>query len=168
MSSTRISRRVNAPRANIYRALLDAQAVATWMVPTGMTSHVHEFDAREGGSRPHTSNDNPYSEAHFKTLKYHPEFPDRFNCLPESRTFCHGFFGWYNTEHRHSALGLLTPETVHFGRTSEVLRYRTDVLLTAFNQHPHRFKGRCPQPKAPPNTVYINPPREQLTHKELP
>lgn len=119
-------------------------------------------------SRPHTSNDNPYSEAHFKTLKYHPEFPDRFNCLPESRTFCQGFFGWYNTEHRHSALGLLTPETVHFGRTSEVLQYRRDVLLTAFNQHPHRFKGRCPEPKAPPKTVYINPPREQPTQKELP
>lgn len=119
-------------------------------------------------SRPHTSNDNPYSEAQFKTLKYHPEFPDRFHCLRESRSFCQGFFNWYNTKHRHGALGLLTPETVHFGRTSEVLQHRRGVLLRAFNQHPHRFKRRCPEPKAPPRAAYINPPREQPLHEELP
>lgn len=119
-------------------------------------------------SRPHTSNDNPYSEAQFKTLKYRPEFPARFNSLPESRSFCQGFFGWYNTEHHHSALELLTPQTVYFGRTSEVLQHRRQVLIEAFRQHPHRFKGRCPQPKAPPQNVYINPPRDRTHPEELP
>jgi len=109
-------------------------------------------------NRPHTSNDNPYSEAQFKTLKYHPRFPERFDSLPQARAFCTEFFTWYNTEHRHSGLGLLTPETVHLGQASEVLSRRTVVLEAAFQAHPERFRGRQPKPKAPPQQVWINPP----------
>jgi putative transposase len=79
-------------------------------------------------SRPHVSNDNPYSESQFRTLKYRPEFPDRFGCLQDSRAFCQGFFRWYNQEHRHSGLGLLTPAMVHYGEAESVLRQRQAVL----------------------------------------
>jgi putative transposase len=119
-------------------------------------------------NRPHTSNDNPYSEAQFKTLKYHPRFPERFDSLPQARAFCGEFFSWYNTEHRHSGLGLLTPETVHLGRASEVLSRRTAVLEDAFQAHPERFRGRQPKPKAPPQQVWINPPGAASSPEELP
>jgi putative transposase len=119
-------------------------------------------------NRPHTSNDNPYSEAQFKTLKYHPHFPERFNSLPQARAFCSEFFTWYNTEHRHSGLGLLTPETIHLGQACEVLRHRATVLEAAFQAHPERFRGRQPKPKAPPQEVWINPPRAADSPEELP
>lgn len=120
-------------------------------------------------NRPHTSNDNPYSEAQFKTLKYHPEFPGRFESLQQARAFCCQFFTWYNTEHRHSALGLLTPQTVHLEQSSEVLSRRAAVLDLAFQAHPERFKGRKPILKAPPKEVWINPPKEDNhSQEELP
>ena len=120
-------------------------------------------------NRPHTSNDNPYSEAQFKTLKYHPGFPERFASLQQARAFCCDFFPWYNTEHRHSALGLLTPQTVHLAQTSEVLSRRTAVLDLAFQAHPERFKGRKPVPKSPPQEVWINPPKmDSPSQEELP
>jgi putative transposase len=118
-------------------------------------------------SRPHTSNDNPFSEAQFKTLKYHPSFPQRFDSLQHARTFCRQFFLWYNTEHRHGSLGLLTPETVHRGLDQQVLSRRSEVLQAAFARHPERFKGRLPIPKTPPANVYINPPKP-TTQEELP
>lgn len=110
--------------------------------------------------RPHTSNDNPFSEAQFKTLKYHPRFPQRFDSLQQARQFCRDFFTWYNTEHRHSSLGLLTPEVVHFDRADEVLAHRREVLQTAFEKNPHRFRGRFPQPPRLPKAVWINPPTD--------
>src|SRR5262247_4809535 len=87
-------------------------------------------------SRPHVSNDNPYSESQFRTLKYRPEFPDRFGCIQDSRAFCQGFFRWYNQEHRHSGLGLLTPAMVHYGQAASVLRQRQAVLDVAYQLHP--------------------------------
>jgi putative transposase len=128
-----------------------------------MTSHtVSELLVNLGvaktHSRPYTSNDNPYSEAQFKTLKYRPEFPDRFGSMEESQTFSRAFFPWYNTEHRHSGLALMTPETVHYGRVEEVARARQEVLSAAFAQHPERFVGHPPVAGLPPDRVWINPP----------
>jgi putative transposase len=87
-------------------------------------------------SRPHVSNDNPYSESQFKTLKYRPEFPERFGCIEDARFFCQDFFRWYNTEHYHSGIGFLTPEDVHYGRTEQIIKDRQAVLNAAFIKHP--------------------------------
>src|SRR5437879_9854578 len=95
-------------------------------------------------SRPHVSDDNPYSESQFRTLKYRPEFPDRFGCIQDSRAFCQGFFRWYNEEHRHSGLGLLTPEMVHYGQAESVLQQRQAVLDVAYNFNPKRFVRSAP------------------------
>jgi putative transposase len=110
-------------------------------------------------SRPHTSNDNPYSEAHFKTLKYHPHFPDRFGSLEDARAFCRRFFDWYNNEHRHCSLALLTPNDVHYGQADLILERRAQVRLQAFHRHPERFSGRPPKSDTLPAEVWINPPR---------
>ena len=109
-------------------------------------------------SRPHTSNDNPFSESHFKTLKYRPEFPDRFGCIEDCRVFCQQFFSWYNTEHHHSALGWLTPQVVHYSQAAEVRAARQEVLNEAYRTTPDRFVRKPPQPPRLPECVWINPP----------
>ncbi len=109
-------------------------------------------------SRPHVSDDNPYSEAQFKMLKYHPTFPERFGCVQDARSFCRTFFPWYNTEHRHDALGLLTPEVVHYGRAEAIVEQRRTVLAAAYAAHPERFVRRPPEPLGPPTAAWINPP----------
>jgi len=109
-------------------------------------------------SRPHVSDDNPFSESHFKTLKYRPEFPDQFGSKQHARSFCQQFFPWYNTEHHHSGLGLLTPEVVHTQRAEQVRDLRQLTLDAAFAVHPERFVRKPPQPPALPTEVWINPP----------
>jgi putative transposase len=109
-------------------------------------------------SRPHVSNDNPYSEAQFKTLKYCPAFPDRFGSIEDARSFCQDFFTWYNKEHRHSGIGLMTPEQVHYGLANQLTKHRSTVLKAAFERNPQRFKGKLPQPPEPPKAVWINRP----------
>ena len=109
-------------------------------------------------SRPYVSDDNPYSESQFRTLKYRPEFPDRFGCIQDSRAFCQQFFQWYNQEHRHSGIGLLTPAMVHFGEAQSVLERRQLVLDTAYLAHPDRFVRRPPRPLPLPSEVWINKP----------
>jgi putative transposase len=109
-------------------------------------------------SRPHVSNDNPFSESHFKTLKYRPDFPDRFGCLQDARAFAQSFFHWYNTEHHHSALGLLTPQVVHYGLAPTVLDSRKATLAAAYDAHPERFVRHPPVPPPLPSAVWINPP----------
>jgi putative transposase len=109
-------------------------------------------------SRPHVSDDNPYSESQFRTMKYRPEFPDRFGCIQDSRAFCQSFFRWYNQEHRHSGIGLLTPATVHYGQAENFLRQRQDVLDVAYQRHPERFVRSAPKPPALPSEVWINKP----------
>ena len=109
-------------------------------------------------SRPYVSDDNPYSESQFRTMKYRPEFPDRFGCIQDSRAFCQQFFHWYNQEHRHSGIGLLTPAMVHFGETQTVLAQRQAVLDTAYQAHPDRFVRRPPKPLPLPTEVWINRP----------
>jgi putative transposase len=108
-------------------------------------------------ARPKTSNDNPYSEAAFKTLKYCPAFPDRFGSLADARAFCQQFFAYYNHAHRHSGIGLHTPASVHFGTAAEIRTQRADTLTAAYQRNPHRFT-RPPQPPRLPDTVWINRP----------
>jgi putative transposase len=109
-------------------------------------------------SRPHVSNDNPYSEAQFKTLKYRPDFPDRFGSIQDGRSFCQGFFPWYNGEHRHSGIAMMTPETVHYGRAGQVLAVRAKALTSAYARNPERFVRKLPVPEPLPKAAWINPP----------
>jgi putative transposase len=109
-------------------------------------------------SRPHTSDDNPYSEAQFKTLKYRPDFPGRFGSIEDSRNFCRVFFPWYNKEHRHTGIGLLTPEAVHYGLTDDVIKARSEALRAAYEAHPERFVKKIPEPPSVPKAAWINKP----------
>lgn len=118
-------------------------------------------------SRPHVSNDNPYSESQFKTMKYRPEFPDRFGSIEDARSFCQNFFTWYNNEHYHSGIGFLTPEDVHYGRAEQIIKERQAVLLTAYEKHPERFKGKMPVPGALPTAVWINKPAPEKSDLEV-
>jgi putative transposase len=116
-------------------------------------------------NRPYTSTDNPYSEAHFKTLKYRPEFPDRFANIEHARSFCRTFFDWYNHEHRHSGIGLMTPAAVHHGHAKALHAERQRVLQAAYAATPERFVRRPPRPPALPTAVWINkPPTEEVAH----
>jgi putative transposase len=110
-------------------------------------------------SRPHVSDDNPYSESQFKTLKYRPGFPDRFGSIQDARSFCQDFFLWYNREHRHSGIGLLTPEMVHFGKAEAAIGQRRIVLASAFEAHPERFVRGLPVPPSLPEAAWINKPK---------
>jgi putative transposase len=119
-------------------------------------------------SRPHVSNDNPFSEAQFKTLKYSPHFPERFGSLEDGRAFGQDFFRWYNLVHRHSGLGFLTPAVVHYGAAAAVREQRQHVLAAAYAAHPERFvKGR-PHPADLPQAVWINPPTKKPTAQDAP
>ncbi len=118
-------------------------------------------------SRPRVSNDNPFSEAQFKTLKYRPDFPERFEGLEHARAHLRAFFAWYNDEHRHSGIGFMTPAMVHLGRSSLIAEQRARVLQAAYATHPARFKGRLPIPPVPPAIVGINLPTtraSEITH----
>lgn len=109
-------------------------------------------------SRPYTSNDNPFSESQFKTMKYRPEFPAKFGSIEDARTFCRGFFDWYNNMHRHSGIGMMTPEVVHYGQAGQVISARQKVLTAAYESHPERFVRGEPNPQQLPEAVWINPP----------
>jgi putative transposase len=109
-------------------------------------------------SRPHVSNDNPFSESAFKTLKYRPGFPDRFGGLEDTRAYCGPFFDWYNNDHRHGSLGLCTPHDAHYGLAAQTLQRRGAVLDAAFLAHPERFTSGRPSPPAPPREVWLNKP----------
>jgi len=110
-------------------------------------------------SRPHVSNDNPYSESQFKTLKYRPDYPDRFGCRQDARSWAKDFFDWYDYEHHHTALGLLTPADVHYGRAQAVIQQRQQVLQAAYQKNPERFVKGLPKPLKLPDAVWINPPK---------
>lgn len=109
-------------------------------------------------NRPHVSNDNPYSESQFKTLKYRPGFPAQFGCIEDARTFCRNFFSWYNDEHYHSGIAMLTPSTVHHDRGATVNAARQAILDSAFAAHPERFVKSRPQAFVLPSAAWINPP----------
>lgn len=118
-------------------------------------------------SRPYTSDDNPFSEAQFKTLKYRPDFPDRFGCIEDARMFCRTFFAWYNNEHKHTGISLLPPAVVHHGRAETVITARQAVLARAYELHPERFVAKVPKHKLLPEAVWINPPKTVESEKTL-
>ena len=111
-------------------------------------------------SRPHVSNDNPFSEAQFKTLKYCPAFPERFGCIEDARAFCETFFAYYNHEHRHSGIGYHTPASIHYGTAAEVRGQRQLTLDAAYAANPARFRHRRPEPPKLPTVAWINEPTE--------
>jgi putative transposase len=117
-----------------------------------------DLGVTQSHSRPHVSNDNPFSEAQFKTLKYRPDFPGRFGSIEEARLHCQDFFGWYNDEHRHSGLGLHTAADVHYGLAEAVRDKRAGVLDAAYAEHPERFVRKPPEPPQLPTSSWINPP----------
>jgi len=122
-----------------------------------------DLDVTKSHSRPHVSDDNPYSESQFKTMKYRPDFPARFGSIADARAHCQRFFAWYNTEHRHSGIGYMTPDSVHYGYAEAARAIRQDALDTAFLANPKRFKGRRPMPPELPAAVWINPPTTEKT-----
>lgn len=159
--------------AGIARALLE-KAMGVHGVPevvhadrgTSMTSKpvaqlLVDLGVARSHSRPHVSNDNPYSESAFKTLKYAPVFPERFGSLADARAFCEAFFGYYNHEHRHSGIGLHTPASVHHGTAGEVRALRQATLDAAYAAHPARFGHRRPTPPKPPTAAWINQPSQE-------
>jgi putative transposase len=109
-------------------------------------------------SRPHVSNDNPYSESGFKTLKYRPDFPEYFGSIEDARLFCQNFFTWYNTEHRHSGIAMLTPDNVHYNQSESILNARSITLMNAYMDHPERFVKGVPSVEQLPKEVWINKP----------
>lgn len=116
-------------------------------------------------SRPHASNDNPYSEAQFRTLKYRPAFPARFDSIQHARSFCREFFRWYNHDHRYSGIGLMAPATVHHGRAEQAHGARQTVLAAAYAANPERFVGGAPTPPTLPTAAWINKPDpEEVAH----
>jgi putative transposase len=133
---------------------MTSKPVAFLLADLGVT-HSH--------SRPHVSNDNPYSESQFKTLKYRPDFPRRFASIEAARAHCQVFFPWYNHEHRHSALGLHTAADIHYGRAQAVQAARADVLTAAFAAHPERFIRQPPAPPQLPAVSWINRPGQKKT-----
>lgn len=135
------------------------------MIAKPLTQLFTDLDITPSHSRPHVPNDNPYSEAQFKTLKYRPDYPERFGGAAAARQWAQAFFTWYNQEHHHSALGLLTPAVVHSGQAPAVLAERQRVLTAAYAAHPERFVKGPPTPGALPKEVWINRPQPVL---ELP
>ena len=117
-----------------------------------------DLGVEKSHSRPYVSDDNPFSEAQFKTLKYHPTYPDRFGCIQDARAWARPFFDWYNYEHYHSGLNLLTPASVHYGQADAVRQQRQAVLAAAYAQFPQRFVHGEPMVKGAPDAVWINPP----------
>ncbi len=130
-----------------------SKAVAQLLADLGVTKSF---------SRPHCPNDNPYSEAQFKTLKYRPDFPERFGCVEDARGFCLRFFRWYNEQHRHSGIAYHTTADVHYGRADGIRKQRAEVLAAAFAARPDRFVRQAPQPPALPGAAWINRPVEEV------
>lgn len=137
---------------------MKSKAVALLLSDLGVTKSFN---------RPNVSNDNPFSEAQFKTLKYSSQFPGRFGSIQDARSFCQQFFNWYNKEHRHSGIGLMTPEQVHYGQAQEIYEKRAQVLLDAYEKNPNRFKNRTPKPHDLPTQVWINEPKTDSLESNL-
>ena len=154
---------------SLARHLIDQTIAAQGIGPDQLTLHadrgspmkakpvaflLSDLGVTKSQSRPYTSNDNPYSESQFKTLKYRPDFPQRFGSMEDAKAHARAFFSWYNNEHR---LGLMTPFQVHYGDTTAIQQKRAEVLNQAFQQHPERFVRKVPEPPACPTSGWINP-----------
>lgn len=129
------------------------------MTSKSMALFLSDLGVKKTHSRPHVSNDNPFSEAQFKTLKYHPTFPDRFGSIHDARAWAQEFFDWYNNHHRHSSIALMTPYMVHYGQAERVREQRKQVLTLAYNTHPERFVRGLPALEPLAEAVWINPPK---------
>ena len=138
-------------------AAMRSKPVATLLV---------DLDIAKNHSRPHVSDDNPYSESQFKTRKYRPDLPARFGCIEDARPHCQTFFAWYNTKHRHSGIGYMTSSSVHYGHAQALRDVRQAALDDAFLASPTRFKGRPPQPPALSCAAWINPPPSETANQK--
>ena len=127
-----------------------------------------DLEVTKSHSRPYVSDDNPFSEAQFKTLKYRPDFPQRFGCIEDARTHCQVFFPWYNDRHRHSGIGYMTPAALHHGQAQALFVQRAKTLDAAFAANPIRFKRNCPQPPKLPVAAWINPPKKETDLNKKP
>lgn len=136
------------------------------MIAKGTAMLMADLGITKSHSRPYVSDDNPFSEALFKTVKYRPEFPKNFGSIEDARAFCRSFFEWYNGEHRHSGIAYLTPNDVHYGRADGVLANRQVVLDKAYQAHPGRFVSRPPVASPLPEAVWINPPARQAAMED--
>ena len=154
--------------ATLFRPLFD-DAIAKHNVPAGqLTLHADrggpmkakatalllaDLGVTRSHNRPHTSNDNPFSESHLKTLKYQPRFPQRFGCIEDARSFCRQFFDWYNQDHHHAGIGLMTPDQVHYGQIDAVHAARQLTLDHAYRENPERFVNKAPSPPDKPTAA---------------
>lgn len=167
--------------AELAKALIAEACLQQEIVPGTLTIHADrgasmtsksvsqlmcDLGVARSHSRPHVSNDNPYSEAGFKTLKYHPGFPDRFGSLQDSREVCRNFYNWYNEEHHHSGIAMLTPKQVHSGMHEQVLKQRDIVLAQAYMNKKERFVKGMSKSNVLPEAVWINKP-ENKTESEI-
>ncbi len=165
----------DAESAVLFKALFDDAIVKHQVPPGQLTLHADrggpmkakvtaqllaDLGVTKSHSRPHTSNDNPFSESHFKTMKYQPRFPQRFGCIEDAKEFSRDFFAWYNQEHHHGGIGLMTPDQVHYGQADDIHAARQNILDRAFSANPERFVAKPPQPPAKPTAVWINPPHK--------
>ena len=137
---------VHADRGSSMKSSLVAQLLA-------------DLGVTKTHSRPYVSDDNPFSESQFRTMKYRPEFPERFGSIQDARSFCRPFFHWYNTQHHHSGIGLHTPHAVHYGLAEALNEARRRTLVEAHAAHPERFVSKPPEPPSVPGAVWINPPK---------
>ena len=168
--------------ARLAQRLIEATCVKQGIGPHQLTIHadrgapmrsklvaelLSDLSIDASHSRPRVSNDNPFSEAQFRTFKYRPEFPDRFGSIAHSRSVSHDLFTWYNDAHHHSGLSYLTPADVHYGRADEVLANRHHVRLAAYAAHPERFVNGRPTLHTLPREVWINPPMK-TTRQDAP
>jgi putative transposase len=169
--------------AELAQALMAESAFKQQILPGQLTIHsdrgspmvakstallMADLGVTKTHSRPYVSDDNPFSEAHFKTLKYRPAFPERFGSVQHARAVCHPLLRWYNTQHRHAGIALMTPETMHYGGAPVVTAQRHEVLTGAYEQHPERFVRGAPRPMVVPSAVWINPPRLPIPAPEAP
>ena len=160
--------------AVLFEALFDDAIMKQQVIPGQLTLHadrggpmkakatallLSDLGVTRSHNRPHTSNDNPFSESHFKTLKYQPRFPKCFGCIEDARSFCREFFDWYNQDHHHSGIGLMTPDQVHYGQVDAVYAARQTTLDRAFAESPERFVNKAPTPPDKPTQAWINPPQ---------
>jgi len=162
-------------RSDLARELIEESCDREGIQPDQLTLHADrgssmkskpvahllaDLSVTKSHSRPYVSDDNPFSESNFKTLKYRPDFPERFGSTEDARGFCRDFFPWYNDEHHHSGIAMLTPAELHSGRGGCVLAARHQTMTAAFAANPRRFNGRMPKPQKLPTEVWINKPVE--------
>jgi transposase InsO family protein len=172
----------DAENAVLFKALFDDTITKHDVPPGQLTLHADrggpmtakatalllaDLGVTKSHSRPHVSNDNPFSESHFKTLKYQPRFPKCFGCIEDAKQFCREFFDWYNTAHHHTGLGLMTPNQVHYGQIEAIHAARQTTLDAAFAVHPERFVKKPPSPPEKPAAVWINPPKNRASAESL-